>query len=259
MFGGLTHHGLRVLTQRNQFEDYLPWVAYDPKERLYHNTDGTFGRIWECTPFAFMGEKSAAILDGLCRAGFPEGSVMQFVLYGDPDISQYLSGYASLKTRPDPLFAMASERFTQFMNQGTAGLSNIMGNPIRNYRVFVSIKIPGLFHNAEFHRDDFFRNIEEILRGANLTPRNLTPDRFLLWLRQIFNENHVNGDLYDTTIPIRKQVILSDTVIEKEMSKLRIGNKTLRCITPKVFPKEVDPMQTNQLFGGIEGLASDSE
>ncbi len=259
MLGGLTHNRLRSLTYRNRFEDYLPWLAYDPKESLYHNTDGTFGRAWECTPFTFMGEKSAAVLDGLCRAGFPEGSVMQFVLYGDPDISRYLSAYTSLKTLKDPLFTRATETFTRFLSDGTSGLSNIMGNPIRNYRVFMSIKIPGLFYNNEFQREDFFRNIEEILRGADLFPRNLPPEQFLFWLRQIFNENSVNGNLYDTTIPIRKQVILSETVIEKDMRQLRIGNKLLRCITPKVFPKTVDPMQTNRLFGGIDGLVSDAD
>ena len=43
------------------------------------------------------------------------------------------------------------------------------------------------------------------------------------------------------------------------MSQLRIGESFFRCTTPKACPKEVDTLQTNQLFGGIWGMRSDMD
>jgi conjugal transfer ATP-binding protein TraC len=60
-------------------------------------------------------------------------------------------------------------------------------------------------------------------------------------------------------VPIRKQIINSDTVITEKGDCLKVGDKYFCCTTPKMFPKQVDPLQTNSLFGGIWGLISDAD
>ena len=40
---------------------------------------------------------------------------------------------------------------------------------------------------------------------------------------------------------------------------MRIGDHYFCCTTPKIVPKEIDPLQTNSLFGGIWGVISDAD
>ncbi|MBI5643233.1 MAG: TraC family protein, partial [Deltaproteobacteria bacterium] len=76
---GLTKALLGKMTEQDKFSSYLPYVAYDPGTRTYHNADGSRGLIWECTPLWFAGEATAKTLTGLFRSGIPDGSVMQFI------------------------------------------------------------------------------------------------------------------------------------------------------------------------------------
>ena len=78
------------MTFRNSFSDYLPYVAYDPETEQYHNADNSVGFLWECTPLLYGNDNIFNNLNGLFTSGLPEGSVMQFILYADPNISSIL-------------------------------------------------------------------------------------------------------------------------------------------------------------------------
>ena len=61
------------------------------------------------------------------------------------------------------------------------------------------------------------------------------------------------------TFPLNKQIINSDTVIREEQDHMQIGDHYFCCTTPKIVPKDIDPLQTNSLFGGIWGVVSDAD
>ena len=77
--GGLSHDELAEMTRRNRFSTYLPYTAYDKVGKRYVNNDDTYGMLWECSPVSFAGEKSYNTLQGIFRAGLPDGSIVQFV------------------------------------------------------------------------------------------------------------------------------------------------------------------------------------
>jgi len=249
--GGMTRKDLRDLTRRDRFSDYLPWIAYDGDTGSYRNVDGTKGFIWECSPLCFAGEKTLFTLEGLFRLGLPHGSVMQFILYADSYIDPYVDAYRRAKTRNLAIVHEASEKYAAFFEKGVDGMDIFLKTPLRNFRLFVTVKIPE-DQETKIHVKDLSNSILEILRGSDLYPRPLSPRRLIDWLRRYFNDSpSLNNDDYDEEIPIRKQVIFSETVIEKSMDRMKVGNRYFRCTTVKHYPKEVDPLQTNELFGGV--------
>src|SRR5579863_59914 len=258
--GGLTLQDLRSQSHRNRFSDYLPWVAYDEGTKTYLSIDDTIGFLWECAPLAFAGPRIETTLEALFRIDFPDGAILQFILYADPHLGPFLSAYRQCKGRDNPIIQKTTDAFCGFLKQGTSGLSALGGISLRNFRLFVAAKIPAGKDLSRPKLEEIATTVEETLRGASLFPEKVAPPALLEWMRRFFNEAespHLAN--YDDSIPIRKQVLLAETEIKKTGTTLRIGERTFRCTTPKLFPKEVDLFQTNQLVGGCWGVVSDGD
>ncbi|MBN2570068.1 MAG: TraC family protein [Deltaproteobacteria bacterium] len=252
----MTRNELSGMSQRNKFSDYLPWVAYDEETKVYVNSDDTIGFLWECMPLSFAGEKTFFTLEGLFRLGLPANTVMQFTLYADKNIASFIEEYERGKQRDIPIVHEATHKYTKYFADGVDGMKCFLNTPVRNFRLFVALKFkPG----KDLNLKDIYNSVTELLAGASLYPRDVTPPVLIDWMRRVFNdEPSLNNDTYDKEIPINKQVIFSDTVIKKDMSSLQLGNKHCRCITAKYYPKEVHPFQTNELFGGVWGIVADA-
>ena len=257
--GGVTHSEFVEEARRSQLSNFLPWEAYDPVLECYMNNDGSIGLLWECTPLSFAGERTVKSIDGLLRAPYPQGTILQFILYGDPDISGKLEQHRATQVRKIPLMEKVNEALLNFFKGGVGGMDALSGIPLREFRLFFSVTMP---------LSDVLPNILEIkdmaheaLAGARLAPKSADPSRLLLWMRQLFNDGdaRASGTHYDDLVSIRKQVIFSETPIVKEDNRLKIGKRFWKSMTPKAFPREVDPIQTNQLFGGIHGVSSDAD
>ena len=257
--GGVTHDEFVNETRRSQLSNFLPWVAYDPDLQCYVNIDGSTGLLWECTPLSFAGERTVTSIDGLLRAPYPLGTILQFILYGDPDISEKLQQHHDTQTREEPLLQKVNESFLKFFADGTNGMPALSGIPLREFRLFFAVTLP--MSDVPANVLEISGMVQEALAGARLAPRPADPSRLLYWMRQLFNDGDARGAgaRYDENVPIRKQAIFSETLITKEFDKLKIGKRVWKSMTPKAFPSEVDPMQTNQLFGGIHGVSSDAD
>lgn len=256
--GGLTYDDLHNATERDKFSKYLPWVDYYEGLKAYTNIDNTVGFIWELSPFYFSGESSVKTLEGLFRQNVPESAVMQFIFYADPKIDPILDRFKSLKTRDNEVVKEAAARIAEFYRGGKEGLDNLGGIPLRDFR---------LFYTCKFDKEDAEKlslrtvhgSIEEILRGAGLNPRILEPGELLDWLRRMMNDTPSdNNEGFDNYTPLRRQVLLG-TKVNRNKQTISFDNKHFRCMTPKSWPREVDTVQINNLFGGIKGLVSDPD
>ncbi len=224
----------------------------------------TFGFIWECLPVAFGGEKTFGTLEGIFRAGLPYGSIVQFMLYADDYIEPFLNDFRRLRSRKNPLVERSTAEICNFLKKGADGLDNISGIPVRNYRLFVTLKMPMPRDDknaVNFH--DISSHFTEVLNGAELHPNPLPVQGLIDWMSRLFNDREFPGDVaipYDEYKSISKQVLLSETITDEKWEHIKVGNKYFRCVTPKAFPKPrtgVYPMQTNRLFGGVMGVVDD--
>ena len=259
--GGMTKAELSRMTSRSRFSNYLPWMAYDPETKVYINQDNTAGFAFECNSVSFAGEKQIDTLEGLFRLDVPEGTVMQFILFADPQISHYVERYKGLKVRDSEVVQESAKRFAEYMYEGVNGLEKMSRIPVRDYRLFVTFKFPFDEWNKNVHNIGQIKlRVEEILIGARLYPYECEVGSLIDWMRRLFNDREIaNRFAYDEDIPLNKQVISFETEILKSFEHLKVGNKYFKCLSPKLFPQKVNPLQTNMLFGGIYGIVSDMD
>jgi conjugal transfer ATP-binding protein TraC len=261
---GMTRREFRKMTERSRLSDYLPWDDYDEQSRRYYiPADKMSGFAWECLPVCFAGEKTVQTLEGIFRAGLPFGSIVQFILYSDKFIDPFLNGFERLRVRKNPLVERSTAEICRFLKRGTEGLDSIAGIPVRNYRLFVTLKMPDPKDGQAVNFHDIYSHYTEVLNGADLHPKPLSPQELVDWMARFFNDREFPGAAavpYDETKPIAKQVLLSETITGEEWEHMKVGGKYFRCVTPRAFPKPktgVYPMQTNRLFGGVMGVVDD--
>lgn len=271
----LKERDLRTLIEKHPFSKYLNYSTYDHNLGIYINSDCGLGMLWECAPLTFASAKTITTLEGVFRAGLPKGSVMQFILYADPHIDPMLQRYSQCRVLKDPIVQASTQKIIAFISKGRRGLGACADIPVRNFRLFVAVTIPGHADDVPDPKDfanqektvslqDMQRQITETLKAARLHPRNMPPERLIEWQRRLFNvypdgyPEH-NMGAYSDLVPLNKQIINADTQISKDGDCLQVGPHFYCCATPKTIPTPVDPLQTNALFGGIRGLVSDMD
>lgn len=252
--GGLKKNQIEKDIKRDKFSDYLPYLAYDPESYAFINNNNSHSYIWECVPLIFSGKNVASSISGLIRQDLPEGTVMQFILYADPNITPILESHLQTKVRHDPLANSTTQKTMEFLIEGTKGLPQLMGMPVRNYRLFFTIKCP-----KSLSAEQLF-SIQEFLTGAKIHPEQMDVNQFLSLMRGILNDEFENSHVHDPNIPLRKQIIKAETeIVEKPKSHIKVGSRYFKCITPKNVCRDIDLMKTNKLFGGFMGKENDAE
>lgn len=243
------------LARRRRLSDFLPWEAHQASTRTYLLQDNAVGWLWECAPLAFAGEANAHLIEGLMRLGLPDGAVLQFTLFSDPDLTEVLDEYVARKRRDHPLAREAAQAVAQHFAAGAHGLAQMSGIPIRRFRCFIALRAP-----KPVAADDL-AVIEELLTGAGLAPKALPPDRLVHTLRRLFHpEAQDTGEAgYDDTRPIRRQVIPAHHPLRRTGKELHLGGQVLRCITPKQLARQARLRDTNHLAGGPMGPVDDAD
>ncbi len=244
---------------RSCFSDYLNLMAYSVEEERYYNSDGSTGWLLELSPLCFASDRIAETLEGLFRQGLPKGTILQFVLYADPNISRILESYKKTKTRDSEVLQRSIASYIEFLEEGKDGMPQNQGIPCRNFRVFLSIKLPVVVEE-ELDVMQLRSLLLEVLLGASLSPQLLAPQSLLRILRELFNGEGTDSknDVYDEQVPISKQIIDASTKVTHSYDHLRIGKRYFAAVTPKAYPKELSCLTMNQVFGGIRGVVDDA-
>ncbi len=254
---GPTKNEFKRMYTRNRFSEYLPYRAYDENTKAFFNLDGSMGWIWECNPLVYAGKQTFSDLLGLFTAGLPEDTVLQFMLYADPNIRDTLDHYKSLKVRDNEFVKEATKRTVEFFNQGTMGVDKMAGIPFRNARLFVVLKMNLTKSNTKSELLGYRDNIAETLKGAGLVPRMIEPSTLIRWLWSVFNGEYPRHLDYDKERPINKQILTSETRIKTKWDKVLVGKRVCRCQTVKRMAPEIDELTMNYLTGDIWGPRAD--
>ncbi|MFH1675359.1 MAG: TraC family protein, partial [Pseudomonadota bacterium] len=207
-------------------------------------------------PLVYAGKETFEMLEGIFTLGLPAGSVVQFTIYADPHILPYTRRFKELKTRESGLMDTVTDRTVEFYNTGSRqGFDRLQGVPARNFRLFVSVKLQTPIDESKAF--DIKSNVGEILAGAHLAPASLPPSGLIELIMRLFNDNPHVTDSYDENVPIRKQMILSETPIQTKWDSVQIGKKHLSCLTVKKMAQFIDFLTFNHVLGDIRGAESD--
>lgn len=253
--GGITHGDLANITRREKFSTYLPYDFYDKENGCYECSDDNIGYIWECTPLYFVNAETKKKLQNMLEMKLPNDVCFSFHLYADPHIKPVIDSYQANKKRDCKLARKTVEEYSKFLTQGSKGLSKINGTPVRNFRLFVSIKSMIRLH------DDVISDIEEALDSGGLNPVKVNDQSIVELLRRFFNtENNcdINTSVQKNT-PLSKQVIYHNTQISFPLNGYtKIGKNYASCLTDFTVPDTTNSIIENQLIGGFMGSRDDS-
>ena len=253
--GGLTHGDVIAKTRRTKLSEFLPYNFYDDDKGRFHSTDDTLGYIWECTPLYFPTKTITKDLKKFLQMRYPSDVVISFHLYADPHLLDIVDAYKANKIRDDVVLRKSADEFAQFILAGSSGLQKMAHLPVRNFRLFVSLKcVTGL-------SDDLLSNVEDSLNACRFNPVRLDDKQLRTLLVRLINsyDNQPLKDKIDKTLPIRHQLIQADSHLKFPYSGFsQIGKRHAACLTHFSVPDETDPLIENRLLGGYMGSEDDT-
>ncbi|MEM3580404.1 MAG: TraC family protein [Candidatus Bathyarchaeia archaeon] len=254
--------------RRNQLSRYLAPVAYDEESGVFYNQDDTVGFMYECSPVLVFGAQSLQTLKGLFHANYPEGTILQFILYADPDVSTYMNHYEGYKQHAPDYVRKAYRSLREFYEKQRTG-----NPPIRNYRLFFTVKIP-VKKVTENLLKELISSTGQTLQSVHLAPVLCSPDTYMALLRKI-----INGRVPEAAgqwckgRPINAQVISAETDIKVDSRYIKATGRFVshngsgledkeitryfRCITVKSMPQEIDFFWANRVTGSYDGVSGD--
>jgi len=197
--GGLTHGDVIAQSRRDSLSNYLPYNYYDHKTKSFSCSDDNIGYIWECSPLYFVSNDITNRLQKFLQMKYPVDITISFHLYADPHIKDILDSYKSNKKGKDVIQKKSINEYSQHLMNGSRGLSQMAGTPVRNFRLWVSMKsFAGL-------TDDDLSNIEEALSACKLSPMRIDDSELMVFLRRLFN----GGDNEDVSGAINHSFFLN--------------------------------------------------
>lgn len=254
----------------HSLSDYLPYNAYDDDTQLYANTDGTFGFILEIAPAMFAGSQLLAGLTGLLEQEWPKDSLIQIMLYGDPNMAGIIDRYSRIRDRmldvSDPredfLYQWCQWQAEYLRLHRHAGISSSVPVPFRNFRVFITVKMPCakadlLGHSTKTvdllatQRDNLFG----IMRSNQTPAKSVGASTLIQFLWQLYNPGHpfLERNFWDPRRPLSEQIIAPDTEIIRERKTILMDGHRVAVKTPQVYPLQVTSFQSNELIGDLLG------
>lgn len=253
--GGATHGDLVNQTRRSKLSQYIPYNYFDEENESYTCIDDTIGYIWECTPLYFVSKDVVTRLQKLLQMRFPVDVALSFHLYADPHIKDIIDAYIGRKVKTDEALTKSANEYGKFLIEGTKGLKKVNEQPVRNFRLWVSLKC---FSGIP---DDLRANVEEALSSCKLNPVRIDDKRLRKWLVRFFNsKDNVDVPMHiDKNLPIRKQLIQADTHIHfPHKGYTRIGKRYGACLTHFRVPDTTNSLTENKLLGGYMGVEDDT-
>jgi len=243
-----------------KFSTWLPYMACDVADNVFQNED-SYGFVLECVPQAGADMEMARILMNLFSLGWPADTGIQFHMYASPNIRPMVSKWAASRQgeetespRMGGIYREMTRRRVEYLLSGTRK-SLFRGSPyfIRNFRLFVSVTLPGMMNEERRSRlVELRRGTQSVLTGACLNANVTPPETLITWLAEMLNQEDYTKELaYDKGKFIRNQILNFDTTLDVKADHILINGRTeMRMLSIKNYPEEFP-------LWGMSGLMGD--
>lgn len=239
----------RLMLERQPLSELLPYLSYDPDLGIYGLDQGV-GFIFRCTPIPFANDEIARVIRGLFESSYPPGCSVQFFLFASRRLVTILDAYVLLRERTygDSIYSEMARRKREFLLAGReSSLFRGFDLRIRDFNLYVSFvlpseKTPSDYRNALQVAKGIKETVERTLATAHLNPVLVTPHELIEILFELLNPNHPIDEVqqYNADIPIKDQVLYSDTEIKLEKDHLMIDGKICKSFTVRQYPEQWD-------------------
>lgn len=251
---------LNKMLTRNSISAYLPYLTYNKSKDCYTLETGV-GVIFECTPLQFPSMEQKDTIQSLFESALIPGTSVQFLMYASKNVEPYLDAYLLSRKRAggESIFTDVATARKNFYLKGTSE-NIIRGNmvKIRNFRLIVSMVIPcektpqGYAKCINDHLDKYREGLRQVLSSIGMGPTPVSPAKLNTILAELLNPDHDFKEAnYDTTIPIRDQVVYSDTEIHVEADHLKVDNHYCQSMTVKQYPEDWQMAKCMNFIGSM--------
>ena len=261
----------------NRFSDLLPWTAWLPEQRLFvlEKTDEKgdskiegIGYTIEVNPQTGASEEMVDLLSNLFQ-DVPVDTSIQVMLYGSPDIRQWLAEYndvangcldSNQRNIVKTLAARREKHYEYATENGIAG-----NNPylLRTYRICLAVTVPVKPTSDLSAIMDVAKQVA-LQRDAHVTllrtyyqfKYEWNPDHLVNWLSAMLNPHELQPILnYDAGREIRHQVVANNTLFNIDEDGIKIGSNKKHVIATtfsvRTYPKP------SYFLSQIDGLIGD--
>jgi conjugal transfer ATP-binding protein TraC len=170
------------------------------------------------------------------------------MLFASRNVDPYLDAYvlSRRKASGDSIYTELAElRKTLYQKGATENIIKGSTIKVRNFRLFVSMVIPcektpqGYEKCITEHVDKYREGLRSVLFSLNMGPTAVPPEKLNTVLMEILNPGHkIEESSYDTTVPLRDQVIYADTEIHVESDHIKLDKYFCQSMTVKQYPEE---------------------
>jgi len=261
----------------NRFSNLLPWTAWLPDERLFvlEKTDEkgeskieAVGYCLEVNPQTGASEEMVDLLTNIFQ-DVPVGTGIQVILYGSPDLRNWLGEYNAVadgcindKQRAI-VKALASRREKHYQYGTEHGIAGNNPYLLRTYRICLAVTVPVKNTNDIDEIRDIAKDISlqrdthvTLLRTYYQFKYEWNPDHLVNWMSAILNPYELQPELnYDEGRELREQVIAPNTAYKIIKDGIKIGNNKKEVIATS-FSVRSYPKPT-YFLAQIDGLIGD--
>lgn len=238
--------------------ELFPVLAYDETSKLFVTDDQSLCFGYICYPLKGTDQKAIDRINVLLNGDWPKDTLMQFNLYGGPDINSELNIMTRMRSRTGNQLTKANaQRKKEFFAAGTESpIETSYGTIIRDFKLYITIKIP---INNQLPTDSELKKANEkrvsftsSLKAVGLGAVSMTNDTFVHSMATMLN---FTADAAwrrgtkltaDPTELLRNQLLDYSSSIDVDKSYLTLGdpeNSDAMYVTnlsikkyPRIFP-----------------------
>jgi len=245
----------------SRFSTWLPYMGCTGAGNVFLN-EGSYGFVLECCPQSGSDMEMARILMSLFTLGWPADTGIQVHMYASPNIRPMVAQWATSRQgeetdnpRRRGIFRQLARRRVEYLLSGTRK-TLFRGSPyfVRNFRMFVSVALPGNMNEERRARLIQLREgAMAVFSSAHFTTVAVTPEALITWLSEMLNQQDYAKLLaYDNGKLIRNQILNYDTTLDVKPDHILVNGRTeLRMMSVKNYPEEFPIWGMNGLMGDL--------
>lgn len=231
----------------------IPVLAYDEDDFIFLMDDCSIGFGFLCDPISGADEKTQERFQGFLNQDYPSKTVMQFVLFRSPDITDQMYRMIGLRDGfTDPILTTVIRERVKWLSDHTMDRMTAKTDKgtfdngiIHDLKLFITVKVP---IKSNLPTDKEISSLSELrtkvrssLSLIGLHPRELTAAMYIRAMNTMLNWGkqaswHNDSRDWDKDRPICEQVFDYDTDLHVEPDEIRLGSWHAKVLSAKKMP-----------------------
>lgn len=243
----------QIIPEYQQAANLFPTLAYSPDDHLFFMQDLSVGYAFLCEPLPGGDEKIQDRVTSFLNSEYPEGTMLQFVVYRSPDITHHT--HNSLQLRDgyrDPLLSPAIEERVRFFEKYSSeplvvrSQRGIFDNGlVQDLKLIVTFKFPVSSAAPSDKEIEHIKTLRERSMSSldliGLSPRSVDAKMYKRIMGSMLNWGtsaswRSGFDEWEEDRLICDQILDFDSSIEVRKNHLEIGDRFVRTLSAKKLP-----------------------